>query len=149
MTVRHQTASACIIDPATGMVLLVWHRAYRCWVLPGGHLETGESPAEAALREVQEETGVQADPASVRFVESAVYPAPAKPARPSKPAEDAHEHEDLLFAAVADSTLPVTVAEDEVARVCWQPISRLGDLPVRSEVLRVVALAWQLIGGAQ
>jgi 8-oxo-dGTP pyrophosphatase MutT (NUDIX family) len=30
------------------------------WVLPKGHIEAGESPAEAAVREVREETGVRA-----------------------------------------------------------------------------------------
>lgn len=34
-------------------------RAYaNTWALPGGHLEHGESPAEAALRELKEETNV-------------------------------------------------------------------------------------------
>jgi 8-oxo-dGTP diphosphatase len=30
------------------------------WSLPGGHIEPGESPRAAALREVREETGVEA-----------------------------------------------------------------------------------------
>ncbi|MGI4792135.1 MAG: NUDIX domain-containing protein [Janthinobacterium lividum] len=41
-------------------ILLVRHveptRSY--WTLPGGGLEAGETPAEAAVREVMEETGV-------------------------------------------------------------------------------------------
>jgi ADP-ribose pyrophosphatase YjhB (NUDIX family) len=31
----------------------------RCWGLPGGYVEAGESVSEAAVREVQEETGVE------------------------------------------------------------------------------------------
>ena len=34
------------------------NRGRLLWSLPKGHLEEGESPTEAALREVQEETGL-------------------------------------------------------------------------------------------
>jgi 8-oxo-dGTP diphosphatase len=36
------------------------HSGYHKWVLPKGIIETGESPEDAALREVSEETGVKA-----------------------------------------------------------------------------------------
>ena len=42
-----------------GEVLLIAPRAGR-WQLPKGHVERGEAPAEAAVREVREETGVLA-----------------------------------------------------------------------------------------
>jgi|GEM_PF-4712454 len=32
------------------------------WTLPGGHADPGETPVEAALREVEEETGIKLDP---------------------------------------------------------------------------------------
>jgi 8-oxo-dGTP pyrophosphatase MutT (NUDIX family) len=40
-----------------GEVLLISPRAGR-WQLPKGHVEPGEAPAQAAVREVREETGV-------------------------------------------------------------------------------------------
>ncbi|MGQ9753766.1 MAG: NUDIX hydrolase [Thermaceae bacterium] len=44
-----------------GEVLLLRDRM-GYWVFPKGHLEEGESPTEAAVREVREETGIQARP---------------------------------------------------------------------------------------
>ena len=35
------------------------------WALPGGRIDAGESPADAALRETHEEIGVELDPSSV------------------------------------------------------------------------------------
>jgi 8-oxo-dGTP pyrophosphatase MutT (NUDIX family) len=40
--------------------LVCKHSGYHKWVLPKGIIETGESPEDAALREVSEETGVKA-----------------------------------------------------------------------------------------
>ncbi len=52
---------ACGVLIDGNMVLMVRHvettRAY--WTLPGGGLEAGETPAEAAVREVWEETGLR------------------------------------------------------------------------------------------
>ena len=39
-------------------VVLVWHADLDCWTTPGGAVEPEESPAEAAVREMWEETGL-------------------------------------------------------------------------------------------
>ncbi|MHB1313464.1 MAG: NUDIX hydrolase [Gemmatimonadaceae bacterium] len=43
-----------------GVRVLLIRDSYRNWGFPKGHLEEGESPAAAALREVREETGLAA-----------------------------------------------------------------------------------------
>jgi ADP-ribose pyrophosphatase YjhB (NUDIX family) len=45
-----------IVRNDKGQLLLVHDRDADCWTLPGGIMEPGETPAEAAVREVQEET---------------------------------------------------------------------------------------------
>jgi ADP-ribose pyrophosphatase YjhB (NUDIX family) len=51
--------AAAIFDPARQKVLLVRRLDNSRWCLPGGHMEAGESVAEACAREVFEETGLQ------------------------------------------------------------------------------------------
>ncbi|WP_148676764.1 NUDIX hydrolase [Staphylothermus marinus] len=40
-----------------------------CWSIPGGHLEYGESIGEAARRELLEETGIDARPLGIIYVD--------------------------------------------------------------------------------
>lgn len=52
----HVTGSAIVVGSQG--VLLHRHKRLGVWMQPGGHLEPGESPWEAALRETREETGL-------------------------------------------------------------------------------------------
>jgi 8-oxo-dGTP pyrophosphatase MutT (NUDIX family) len=60
MNRKHPTASVFVFARIAGgwRVALVCHPRYRKWMVPGGHVEAGENPAEAACREVAEETGL-------------------------------------------------------------------------------------------
>jgi len=42
-----------------GRVLLRKHDKYKLWLSVGGHIEPGEDPNEAAIREVKEEVGLE------------------------------------------------------------------------------------------
>lgn len=51
--------SAVIFDATQQKILLTRRDDNGHWCLPGGHMEVGESAAEACTREVLEETGLQ------------------------------------------------------------------------------------------
>lgn len=51
---------AAVIDE-TGRILLIQRADNGLWALPGGALEVGETPAEGAIRETLEETGVTSE----------------------------------------------------------------------------------------
>ena len=56
----HITASALVIDPSRGRVLLTLHRKLRMWLQMGGHCEPSDDTlAAAALREGTEESGIE------------------------------------------------------------------------------------------
>lgn len=50
-----------------GRLLLVHTRDRECWELPGGGIDAGESPREAAARELWEEAGQRIAPSALRF----------------------------------------------------------------------------------
>lgn len=53
---------ACVIfTPAKDKVLLIKRRDIPVWVLPGGGIDEGETPEEAAVREAKEETGLEVE----------------------------------------------------------------------------------------
>ena len=92
-------------DSATGgATLLHWHRKVGLWLPPGGHIEPGEDPIEAALREVMEETGmaVEIAPTAAPFGygDPPQLPAPAtimvEPIR-AFGGDAAHQHIDLIY----------------------------------------------------
>ncbi|MFA7169797.1 MAG: NUDIX hydrolase [Candidatus Paceibacterota bacterium] len=57
---KHFTASALIIDE-DNRVLLLHHKKLGVWLYPGGHVEKNETPDQAVLREVKEETGLEVE----------------------------------------------------------------------------------------
>ncbi|MGE5596499.1 MAG: NUDIX hydrolase [Hyphomicrobiales bacterium] len=56
---RHFTATAYVVSG--GRTLLLWHSKLRMWLPPGGHLESNEDPVQGALREAEEESGLQVE----------------------------------------------------------------------------------------
>lgn len=103
---HHVTASAFVVS-ALG-VILHRHRRLGIWVQPGGHVDTGEEPEAAALRESIEETGLAArllEPVNLFHVD--VHPGPR-----------GHTHYDLRYILVAPPVEP-TPPEGESPDVFW------------------------------
>jgi 8-oxo-dGTP pyrophosphatase MutT (NUDIX family) len=104
----HLTASAVVLHPEDGRVLLRWHERHGRWLQVGGHGDPGEvDPLAVALREGAEETGLTdlVPWAGGRLVHVAVVSVPASAREP------AHAHGDLRFVlatATPDAVRPET-----------------------------------------
>jgi 8-oxo-dGTP pyrophosphatase MutT (NUDIX family) len=67
-------AWAWVFDEERAHTLLVRHRRFQVWMPPGGLLEPGESPLDAACRELAEETGCRATLVDTRPALMDLYP---------------------------------------------------------------------------
>ncbi|MFD6279651.1 NUDIX hydrolase [Streptomyces sp. NPDC060209] len=123
----HLTASALVIDPERGRVLLTLHRKLRMWLQMGGHCEPQDGTlAAAALREATEESGITGlgllSGGPVRLDRHPI-PAPC------------HWHLDVQYAATASAGAVEQISEesldlrwfpyDEVAAVADASVVRL------------------------
>lgn len=55
---RESVGTVYIVDSTSRDFLLLFHKKLGAWLAPGGHVEKGETPAQAAIREAKEELGV-------------------------------------------------------------------------------------------
>jgi len=94
------------------------------WSLPGGRLEAGERLADAALRELREETGVEAELIGLIDVVDGLFP-------------EAGRHYVLIdYAAVWTSGEPV--AGDDAVEAAFHHLDRLEPLGMWSETVRII-----------
>lgn len=72
---RAYVAAGVLFFDDTGRVLLVQPTYKDYWDIPGGYVETGETPAQAAAREVREELGIEAAVGPLLVADWAPHPA--------------------------------------------------------------------------
>jgi 8-oxo-dGTP pyrophosphatase MutT (NUDIX family) len=56
------SSAAGVVSDDAGRILLGRHEVGGHWVIPGGIIDPGETPAQAMVREVREETGLTVSP---------------------------------------------------------------------------------------
>ncbi|AGN02277.1 NUDIX hydrolase [Salinarchaeum sp. Harcht-Bsk1] len=127
---RHFTATTYVV--VEGAVALHRHVRIGKWLPPGGHVDRGELPHEAALREVEEETGLDAtivaeqDDVGSPTVEPLPQPHHLQLAdvniygeAGSADAQVGHQHVDLVYYAAADERT-IDPASDEEPADAWE-----------------------------
>ena len=118
---RHFCASAFIIDPYTKKILLIKHKKNGRWTQPGGHIEGNETPEEAALREVYEETGLRVRLLGERFPreDDFIRPLGIQKNRKTMLDGEMHMHIDIIYAAVPNDDGDVILNDRESDDIRW------------------------------
>jgi ADP-ribose pyrophosphatase YjhB (NUDIX family) len=154
---RHFTVTGFVVHG--DRTVLHWHRKNQMWLPPGGHVDPDEDPVTAVLREVKEETGLDAEilPPAETFGgwdRPPQIPPPVTILLEDIPAfgdEPAHQHMDLIYFCRAlggpalhphEPDIHIQwVAEDEIRRNEGIPVGDCGPaVPLAADV-RSLALA--------
>ena len=140
-TPLHVTASALIVHPPTGRILLCWHDRQQAWLQVGGHADPGEvDPLAVALRGGAEETGLP---------DLRPWPSPAVRhvvivAVPAAGPEPAHHHADVRF-VVATERPELIRPERPTAELRWLSAARAAGLTTEDNVRDTIGRARALL----
>jgi 8-oxo-dGTP pyrophosphatase MutT (NUDIX family) len=138
----HVTASALIVHPPTGQVLLRWHQRQQAWLQVGGHADPGESdPLAIAFREATEETGLTDLTAwpDGHLRHLVIVDVPAGKGEP------AHEHADLRYFMATD--VPGAARpENEDAPLRWLSLTEARTATSEANLLETMARLERLLG---
>jgi 8-oxo-dGTP pyrophosphatase MutT (NUDIX family) len=127
---RPASAGAVIVD-TQDRALLIWRHRFITglwgWEMPMGKIDDGETPAEAAARETEEETGWR--PTRLR---------PLACVQPSAGIMDAPHH---LFAGEDPVQIGPSKDEFESARIEWVRLADVPGLVAKKEIVSVNTMA--------
>ena len=131
----HFTGSAWVVSTDGERTLLLHHRKLDRWLQPGGHADGEGDLASVALREAEEETGLQ----GLR-VEGGVFDLD-RHVIPARGAEPEHFHYDVRFVVRASRQEDFIVSEESHA-LKWIPIREIADDDHADESVRRMARKW-------
>ena len=114
----HLTASAWVVSPDRRQVLMAYHNLYNAWSWLGGHADGDRNLLAVAIREVQEESGLE----TVRPVLPDIYSLEILTVDGHEKRGvyvSSHLHLNVTYLLEADPADPVRCKPDENSRVGW------------------------------
>ncbi len=131
----HITGSAWILSPDRSKYLLTRHRIFDRWLQLGGHADGCSRPHLVALREAEEESGLEGfglfqDPEGYVPLDVDIHVIAAQPGVP------AHEHYDLRYLLAAAAEQPLVIS-DESHDLRWFEREALLETVHEESVLRM------------
>ncbi|MFN7133049.1 MAG: NUDIX domain-containing protein [Myxococcales bacterium] len=132
---ERRTFSVAVFARHQGRVLLIRHRRLGLWLPVGGELEPGETPLEAARRELREETGLEGRFTALNGIDGSP---PGLIGYEEHPAGAKGLH--LNFAFVADVDSDRVEGNDEFDAHQWVAAPQAVECPLNVRQLALLAL---------
>lgn len=126
-------------------VLLIHHKKRNMWLPVGGHMEQNETPDEALLREIAEETGLTVEILGKKEIEEAgdVKENLATPFHVNVHSVGDHDH--CSFFYVCRTTGNVMINKEELNNFEWFSRNQLEDERIPKDVRNIAIEAFSLI----
>ncbi|TDQ14999.1 8-oxo-dGTP pyrophosphatase MutT (NUDIX family) [Algoriphagus boseongensis] len=118
----HFTASAWIVNKKRTHTLLTLHRKLGRWLQLGGHADGNENLLEVAMKEAQEESGLQ----SLSMVDSTIFDID-KHIIPNRPHVPEHFHYDVRYLLEADIKEPLQMSDESIS-LAWIAFDSVVDM---------------------
>lgn len=122
--VAHMTASAWVINPSRDKILMAYHNIYGSFSWLGGHCDGETDCLKVALREVQEESGIQ----NVRALSDKILSLEALTVNghyKKGKFVSSHLHLNVTYLIEADDKEVLHIKEDENSAVQWFDIDKV------------------------
>ncbi len=143
-----RVAAYAVIERRGKILLTHWRRGHlHGWTLPGGGIEDGEDPRDAVVREVMEETGLQARVGKLLGVDSRVM---VREEAPEGTDPELHTIRIIYRASVKDGPLvnEVDGSSDEARWFGLREVRSLRTLSLVKTALRMAGVDSRSRGGA-
>ncbi len=142
LLVGHMTGAAWLIDERRGRALLTHHRKLDKWLQLGGHCDGDSDILRVALKEAQEESGIDAiEAVSAEIFDLDVHPIPARGDVPG------HLHYDIRFFCRITGDAEYVVS-DESHDLAWVTPDEIATMQVGRSITRMCEkwVAWMETG---
>lgn len=131
----HFTGSAWLVSADGERVLLTHHRKLGRWLQLGGHADGDTDLARVALREAEEESGLDGLTVEPLLFDLDRHRIPARGVEPE------HWHYDVRYVVRAGANEAFVVSEESHA-LAWRPIREIAEDAASDDSLRRMARKW-------
>lgn len=132
--IGHFTASSWAVNKERTKVIMIYHNIYNSWAWTGGHADGDEDLLRVALKEAEEETGLN----NLKQLKEGIFALQILPvAGHVKRGKyvSSHLHLDCCYLFEADENAPIRIKEDENKGIKWVDID---------DVVKITSESWMV-----